>query len=187
MFSIGSAFAQEITPDSVKVSINTLSNPLSFVFETKNSPDVAFNNAKQWIAKNFQDYKKTIQMEEVTGHTLMFKGKESLGTYNGLYKSYRTSHKLMMDYTATVECKEGRFRIKIEDLDYSQVLGFTGQKDVVIKIKMSTLEALDDLKKDSDQDSSYISMLENLVPKTKETIAAIVNSMAKSISYYDDF
>ena len=185
--SAGSAFAQKVSPDSVKIYPENTSGIVSFVFQTKNSPDAAFNNAKQWVAKNFKDYKQVVQMEDAVSHALVFKGIQPIGRYNGVSGGFSTVYNLALEYTATVECKDSKFRIKMEDLKPKGSFSLGGGKDTPIFLLFSDIDNIEEERKNSKLDKAYFTMMESMIPGTKETIAAIVSSMAQSISYYDDF
>lgn len=181
------ALAQKVSPDSVKIYPDNTSGIVSFVFQTKNSPDAAYNNAKQWVAKNFKDYKQVVQMEDAPSHTLVFKGIQPIGRYNGVSGGFPTVYKLALEYTATVECKDGKFRIKMEDLKPKSSFNLGGGKDTPIFLHFKDIDNLEKERTNPKLDMAYINMMENMIPGSKETIAAIVSSMAQSISYYDDF
>ena len=185
--SAGSAFAQKVLPDSVKIYPENTSGVVSFVFQTKNSPDAAFNNAKQWVAKNFKDYKQVIQMEDAASHTLVFKGMQPIGKYNGVSGGFSTVYNLALEYIATVECKDSKFRIKMENLTPKSSFNLGGGKDTPIFLHFDDIDNIEEKRNNPKLDKGYITMMENMIPGTKETIAAIVSSMAQSISYYDDF
>ena len=187
LFSI-TTFAQRVLPDSVKIYPENTSGIVSFVFQTKNSPDAAFNNAKQWVAKNFKDYKQVVQMEDAASHTLVFKGKQPIGKYNGVSsRGFSTVYNLALEYTTTIECKDGKFRIKLEDIKPKGSFRLGGGKDTPIFLHFNDIDNLEKKRNDPKFDRAYITMMENMIPGTKETIADIVSSMAQSISYYDDF
>ena len=126
-------------------------------------------------------------MEDAASHTLVFKGIQPIGRYNGVSGGFSTIYNLALEYTATVECKDGKFRIKMEDLKPKGSFSFGGGKDTPIFLHFNDIDNLEKERTNPKLDRAYITMMENMIPSTKETIAAIVSSMAQSISYYDDF
>jgi hypothetical protein len=180
--------AQEIVPDSVRLYPENQTGCVSFVFQSSNIPDIAFNNAKQWIAKNFSEYNDVVKMENATTRTLVFKGHQLIGGYESVAKrGFPIVYRLSLDYTATIECKEGRFRIKMEDLKPQGVYNLGGGKDSRMFLHFSDVDDLENIRNNPDNDKGFIALHENMIPASKATIATIVNSLEESINFKDDF
>lgn len=187
VFSLN-VMAQKIVPDSVKLYPENQAGRVSFVFQSTNSPDIAFNNAKQWIAKNFSEYNEVVKMEDATTRTLVFKGHQLIGRYESVTKrGFPIVYRLSLDYTATIECKEGRFRIKMEDLKPQGVYNLGGGKDSRMFLHFSDVDDLENIRNNPDNDKGFIALHENMIPASKATIATIVNSLEESINFKDDF
>ncbi len=187
VFSLN-VMAQKIVPDSVKLYPENQTGRVSFVFQSTNIPDIAFNNAKQWIAKNFSEYNEVVKMEDATTHTLVFKGHQPIGRYEDVTKSgFSIIYRLSLDYTATIECKEGRFRIKMEDLKPQGVYNLGGGKDTRMFLDFSDVDNIEKMRNNPKLNKGFIALHENMIPASKATIAAIVNSLEESINFKDDF
>ena len=152
--------AQKVSPDSVKIYPENTSGIVSFVFQTKNSPDAAFNNAKQWVAKNFMNYKQVVQMEDAASHTLVFKGKQPIGKYNGVSsRGFSTVYNLTLEYTTTIECKESKFRIKMENIKPKGSFSLGGGKDTPIFLHFNDIDNLEKERNNPKFDKAYITMM----------------------------
>lgn len=187
VFSLN-VMAQKIVPDSVKLYPENQTGCVSFVFQSTNVPDIAFNNAKQWIAKNFSEYNDVVKMENATTRTLVFKGHQPIGRYDAVTKRGTSIvYRLSLNYTATIECKEGRFRIKMEDLKPQGVFNLGGGKDNRMFLDFSDVDDLEKYRNNPENDKGFIALHENMIPASKAMIAAIVNSLEESINFKDDF
>lgn len=180
--------AQKIVPDSVKLYPENQTGCVSFVFQSTNIPDVAFNNAKQWIAKNFNEYNDVVKMENATTRTLVFKGHQPIDRYEDVTNSgFSIVYRLSLAYTATIECKEGRFRIKMEDLKPQGVYNLGGGKDTRMFLDFSDVDNIEKIRTNPKNNKGFIALHENMIPASKATIAAIINSLEESINFKDDF
>ena len=180
--------AQKIVPDSVKLYPENQTGCVSFVFQSTNIPDVAFNNAKQWIAKNFNEYNDVVKMENATRRTLVFKGHQPIDRYEDVTNSgFSIVYRLSLAYTATIECKEGRFRIKMEDLKPQGVYNLGGGKDTRMFLDFSDVDNIEKIRTNPKNNKGFIALHENMIPASKATIAAIINSLEESINFKDDF
>lgn len=187
VFSLN-VMAQKIVPDSVKLYPENQTGCVSFVFQSTNIPDIAFNNTKKWIAKNFSEYNDVVKMEDSTTRTIVFKGLQPIARYEDVTKNgFPIVYRLSLNYTATIECKEGRFRIKMEDLKPQGVYNFSGGKDTQMFLHFSDVDNLEQIRNNPKNTKGFIAVHENMIPASKATIAAIVNSLEESINFKDDF
>lgn len=92
-------------------------NSFSHVFETKVSPATQYLNAKQWIAKTFGSYKAVVQFEDENAHKIILKGK-IVSKDNEINETMKKwfQDKVTYSFTMTIDIKEGRYRVKIEDV-----------------------------------------------------------------------
>lgn len=72
-----------------------------------------YKNAQDWIAKTFGDYKSVIQFEDKENGKLILKGKSDM-KYIARYSI--SEYKEQLNYTITIECKDNKYRYKIQDL-----------------------------------------------------------------------
>ncbi len=68
-----------------------------------------YSLSRQWIAKGFSQPKKTIQVEDE--NTFFIGCKASCQVFNSMYSFYG-----WVDYTLTIQCRDGRLKIEITDL-----------------------------------------------------------------------
>lgn len=83
-----------------------------------------YANAKEWTAKTFGDYKKVIQFEDESNGKLIIKGLSDV--------PYKASEPFLtsetISYTITIECKDNKYRYKINDLKVEQTTNILGSK-----------------------------------------------------------
>ncbi len=173
-----------ITPDSIKIYPQVPTDVVSFVYKSKKTSGVLFNNAKQWVAKTFNNYKDVVQMEDPNSHTIVFKG--SLRQ-----KQYKTStHSIytILYYTATIECKEKKFRIKLEDFYVKEITHFKFDTVDDTTSRSLTFRKIHDFINGSlVKSNEYKKFLSHLIEDTKENTASLFNSIASAMDTTDDF
>ena len=174
----------KITPDSINFYPQNPSGIISFVFESKQSPSTVFNNAKQWVAKTFNEYKDVVKMEDLDNYTLVFKGSMRQRVYNALFKNSPITFTPFLQYTATVECKDGRFRIKMEDFSIKETSTFLSNNTT----KEMSFQIIQDLINSSEVTSvDYKKFLQCTVEDAKENTAYLFNSLSTAMNTVDDF
>lgn len=174
----------KITPDSISFYPQNPSGIISFVFESKQSPSIVFNNAKQWVAKTFSEYKDVVKMEDMNTYTLVFKGSMRQRVYKALFKNSPITYTPILQFTATVECKDGRFRIKMEDFSIKENSTFLSN-NVTSEMTFQKIQELIDSPKVTSVD--YKKFLQCTVEDAKENTAFLFNSLSTAMNTVDDF
>lgn len=169
-----------ITPDSIKFYPQNPNDVVSFVYKTKQSPNIVFNNAKQWVAKNFKEYKDVVQMEDMNNHTLVFKGNIRQKKYRNSKCSYYT----ILFFTATIECKANRYRIKLEDFSVKEIGDIIGYPTT---LTMNFRELQGKINDPRVTSVEYKNFLKHVIEDSKENTAFIFNSLASAMDKVDDF
>lgn len=83
------------------------------VVEANIPKEKLYSNAKEWVAKTFGDYKAVIQFEDDKELKLIVKGISKINHMGGdAYSAIQEK----ISYTLTVECKEGKYRYKLNDI-----------------------------------------------------------------------
>ena len=169
-----------ISPDSIKFYPQNPNDVVSFVYETKQSPNTVFNNAKQWVAKNFKEYKDVVQMEDMNNHTLVFKGNIRQKKYRNSKCSYYT----ILFFTATIECKTNRFRIKMEDFSVKEIGDVVGYPTT---LTMNFRELQEKINSPLVTSIEYKIFLKHVIEDSKENTALFFNSLSSAMNTVDDF
>lgn len=73
-----------------------------------------YDNAKEWAAKTFYDYKAALQFEDDKSGKLIFKWASDIP---GRKRNDNVVTEYMIDYTIILECKDGRYRYKINQIN----------------------------------------------------------------------
>lgn len=173
-----------ITPDSISFYPQNPSGIVSFVFESKQSSSKVFNNAKQWVAKTFSEYKDVVKMEDRDNYTLVFKGSMRQRVYKALYKNSPITYTPILQFTSTVECKDGRFRIKMEDFSIKENSTFLSN-NVTNEMTFQKIQGLIDSPKVTSVD--YKKFLQCTIEDAKENTAYLFNSLSTAMNTVDDF
>lgn len=173
-----------ITPDSISFYPQNPSGIISFVFESKQPASKVFNNAKQWVAKTFSEYKDVVKMEDRDNHTLVFKGSMRQRVYNALFKNSPITYTPILQFTSTVECKDGRFRIKMEDFSIKENSTFLGN-NITTEMTFQKIRELIDSPKVTSVD--YKKFLQCTIEDAKENTAFLFNSLSTAMNTVDDF
>ena len=176
----------QITADSVKLYPENTSGIVSFVIESKNSPDVAFGNAKQWIAKNFKEYKDVVKMEDAANHIIMFKGMSQIKTYNEPNTKFKMTQTHILGYTVTIECRDKKFRIKFEDLENKVTTAMGSDKRNTVSFPFNEVQERIN-KMSGESFIAYRQLLTECTTNSKQLIANIANSLEGAINFKDDF
>lgn len=145
--------AQEIDPNKFPVNDKGVIE-FSGIIENNLSKDKMFSNAKEWIAKNFVDYKKVIQFEDKEEGKIIIKGVSNV-SYIHESDIHNTSESIK--YTITIECKDHKYRYKIEDIIIEEVSTFMGMKG-----KPIYLTPINHIEKYNNKFSEYKPMEEDL-------------------------
>ena len=173
-----------ITPDSIVFYPQNPTDVISFVYKSKHTSGTLFNNAKQWVAKTFNNYKDVVQMEDANGHTIVFKG----SLRQKRYKTSIQSNYTILYYTATIECKEKRFRIKLEDFYVKEVSHFKfGTVDETSSRNLTFREIHEFINGTLVKSNEYKKFLYNIIKDAKENTALFINSLSSAMNTSDDF
>lgn len=164
----------------VKISdVKYENNAYSQVFETSISVADQYRNAKQWIAKTFGSYKDVVQLEDEETHKIILKGKMALPDEHSVPGSgCMLTDKITSSFTMTIEFKDGRYRVKIEDVTLNIIAELScfmadSQTD---RYNMTLEEYKKWSKRESPSDFSM-----------RMKTADLLNSLIKEINTVDDF
>ena len=173
-----------ITPDSIKFYPQNPTEVVSFVYKSKHTSGALFNNAKQWVAKSFNNYKDVVQMEDANSHTIVFKG----SLRQKLYKTSIQSIYTILSYTATIECKEKKFRIKMEDFVVKEVEHYNfGYVDDTSSRNLTFREIHEFINGTLVKNKEYKKFLNHIIEDAKENTALLFNSLVSAMDTADDF
>lgn len=106
----GISFAQ-VSPEQVSIEDNSY----SIVVNGDLPIATKFLNAREWIAKTFGDYKSVLQFEDEENGKIIIKGTTPLEQERKI-SSFPDFYTPKMSYTITLDFKDDRFRIKMEDI-----------------------------------------------------------------------
>ena len=73
-----------------------------------------YDNAKEWAAKTFYDYKAALQFEDDKNDKLIFKWSSYIP---GKDRNDNVVTEFMLDYTIVIECKDKKYRYKINQIN----------------------------------------------------------------------
>ncbi|KAA5261851.1 DUF4468 domain-containing protein [Bacteroides faecis] len=129
LFFIASTFGIISSWGQIKTTDIILNNGSSYskVFDYSSSAKLKHLNAKEWIAKTFGDYKSVLQFEDEDNYKLIIKGFSNLMTENsnGAGGLVTIVEKPKMNFVLTIDCKDDRYRVKIEDISFDVNTKFT--------------------------------------------------------------
>ena len=173
-----------ITPDSIKFYPQNPTEVVPFVYKSKNTSGALFNSAKQWVAKTFKNYKDVVQMEDINSHTIVVKG----SLRQKRYKTSTNSIYTILYFTATIECKEKKFRIKFEDFKVKEILHFNWNPEYDTTDTIFTFRKIHELINGTlVKSNEYKKLLNHIVEESKENTALLINSIASAMNTADDF
>jgi len=176
----------------------------SEVIEINNTKSKLYANAKEWIAKTFGDYKEVIQFEDANDGKLIMKGMSDVS-------SESNGSKESLSFTITIECKDKKYRYRINDVLVHQTIMLAGTP--IHPIPSSPLQHLESknsfgkekeslLSKDVSrmnkkallEHQNKITVLENSVKneqyeydKEYDAVNVIINSLKYAMSQNDEF
>ncbi len=138
---LGLTSMAQVKPEDVVVKNNSFEQ----VFQSAIPANIKQLNAKQWVAKNFGDYKSVLQFEDEANHRIIIKGTMTIvnetGGKDGL--TIETNHSL--SFTFTIDSKDDRFRARIEDMNVHMIRNayILGRKSNLTDKNLSCDEYLD--------------------------------------------
>ncbi len=162
-------------------------NSFSRVFETKVSPATQYLNAKQWIAKTFGSYKAVVQFEDENAHKIILKGKIVVskdGEINETLKKW-FQDKVTYSFTMTIDIKEGRYRVKIEDVRASIETKTTPTDNPLADPKISNREMTLEGYINWNERKADLAFLREM--HFKQEVVQLLNSLVNDINTVDDF
>lgn len=91
-------------------------NSFSLVDTLCVTPDIAYNNAQNWVIKSSSNYKSSVQFEDREQKKLIIK--------SGVVYPYvsASNEEPYLIFDLTIELKDGRFRIKLENIKHYTIL-----------------------------------------------------------------
>ncbi len=109
------------SPSIMVLSHDFKDNSYSYIGYSNNSRRVMYSNAKEWVAKNFGDYNRVTKLDDANDFKLIIKGKlperKDLDTDNTNADKMQLTYLVnQAEFTLTIEAREGRYRLFIEDM-----------------------------------------------------------------------
>lgn len=96
-------------------------NSYTYIGYSNNSKKDMYNNAKEWVAKNFGDFNRVVKLQDADNYKLVLKGK--LPERHDIDTKKSDTDKMILyylnnqtEFTLTIEAKEGRYRLKFDDI-----------------------------------------------------------------------
>lgn len=114
--------------------IDIINNSFSIIIENNCRSEIKYNNSKEWIAKTFGDYKKVIQYEDAENHKIIMKGESELE--HG-HEYANTTEIPILKYTITIECKNDKYRVQMENMGIEETIIRTTPKELAVLIGYS--------------------------------------------------
>lgn len=102
----------QVKPEDVLVKNNSFEH----VFQSSIPANTKQLNAKQWVAKNFGDYKSVLQFEDDANHRIIIKGTMTIYDWNRGESVLIIEDNHSLSFTLTIDNKDDRFRARIEDM-----------------------------------------------------------------------
>ena len=109
---LGLSSMAQVKPEDVLVNNNSFEH----VFQSSIPANTKQLNAKQWVAKNFGDYKSVLQFEDDANHRIIIKGTMAIVDETGGKDGLTVETKHTLSFTFTIDSKDDRFRARIEDM-----------------------------------------------------------------------
>lgn len=109
---LGLTSMAQVKPEDVVVN----NNAFEHVFQSTIPANIKQLNAKQWIAKNFGDYKSVLQFEDDVNHRIIIKGSMAIVDETGGKDGLTVETKHTLFFTFTIDSKDDRFRARLEDM-----------------------------------------------------------------------
>jgi hypothetical protein len=153
----------------------------SEVIEISNTKNILYANAKEWVAKTFGDYKEVIQFEDANDGKLIMKGKSDVSSESsGSNKS--------LSFTITIECKDKKYRYRINDILVHQTIMFAGTP--IHPVPSSPLQHLESKKSFEKEKESLLSkdvsrMKKKALMEHQDKITILENSIKNEQYEYD--
>lgn len=134
--------------------------------ETNLSSKELFANAQEWIARIFGDYKSVIQFEDSENGKLVLKGSTPIDFTSATVKVDGVtgmSTKERINYTLTIECKDGKYRYRLNDVFVIRTYDILGSI-----VHSKPISPLDNLSKIAEYDNELKSLQAIDVSKLKK-------------------
>lgn len=160
-------------------------NSFSHVFETTVPPATQYLNAKQWIAKTFGSYKAVVQFEDESAHKIIIKGNVIAPNDGEINETTWFQDAVTYSFTMTIDIKNGKYRVKIEDVKASVETKATPKDNPLADPKMSNYEmSLEEYINWNKRSAEYAFLREM---HFKQKIVPMINSLVNAITTVDDF
>lgn len=149
-------------------------NTYTYIGYSKNTEKVMYNNAREWIAKNFEDYNRVVKLQDAESCKIVLKGK--LPPRHDMDTKKTNPEKMIVyylnsqtEFTLTIEAKEGRYRLKFDDV----AVNCSEEKEVKLRKTKSSSHLV--------PMSSFCSIYEEFAGRIKYDIQKLVESIKKAI------
>lgn len=161
------------------------------IVETALSSKELYVNAQEWIAKTFGDYKRVIQFEDSENGKLVLKGISPIDFTSATVKVEGftgMSTKERINYTLTIECKDGKYRYRINDVFVIRTYNILGS--IVNSKPISPLDNISDIISYNNQlkilEATDITKLKKKkLAEHNEKIADIIKSKTEKEVFYN--
>lgn len=176
----------------------------SEVIETDLSADQMYKNAKEWVVKNFEDYKSAVELEDDTNNKLVIKGFIYVPLNND---NQFISKREELEYLLTIECKDKKYRYRFNNLQIRYISSASSPFSIPLKNHINYLsKTAKELDEEKAIDQSKLKkkekneLIESIAKKEKdikfggevlnyayERILRNIDTLKKAIAINDDF
>jgi hypothetical protein len=157
------------------VSHDFKDNSYTYIGYSNNTRKDIFNNVKEWIAKNFGDYNRVVKLQDSESGKIVMKGK--LPPRHDMDTKKTNVDKMIIyylntqtEFTLTIEVKEGRYRLKFEDV----AVNCSSEKEVKLRKSETSSELI--------PMSKFCTMYEDFSGLVKYDLNQFVNSVKTAIN-----
>ena len=178
----------KITPEEIKLGLENPEGIVSYVGTLANKQSVAFTYAKQWVSKTFNNYKAVVQLEDNDNYKIVLKG-NSLIYQNKTKVSYGNMETTgILYYTVTIDVKEGKFRVKFEDMSVGRKTHCSSSMIKTTDINNSfTFNEIDTKLADPSTHEEFKAILMEFPSRAKISISELINNLEDALNMNDDF
>ena len=178
----------KISPEEIKLGSENPEGVVSYVGALTNKQSLAFTYAKQWVSKTFKNYKAVVQLEDNDNYKIVLKGNSLIFQKNTKETFANTETSGRLYYTVTIDVKEGKFRIKFEDMSVKRNIHFSSSLTQTSDINDSfTFSEIENKLADPTTPTGLKEHIVEFPLSAKNSIAGLINSLEDALNLNDDF
>lgn len=178
----------KISPEEIKLGSENPEGVVSYVGALTNKQSLAFTYAKQWVSKTFNNYKAVVQLEDNDNYKIVLKGTSLIFQKNTKETFANTETSGRLYYTVTIDVKEGKFRIKFEDMSVKRNIHFSSSLIQTSDINDSfTFSEIETKLADPTTPKGLKEHIVEFPLSAKNSIAGLINSLEDALNLNDDF